>query len=274
MRAPEIALPGRAAAAFTLTSRWRALLGALLLTLTPGLSSADAAGSEDWPTVPDNGPRTTKRVPWMSFSGDPSAPVLAAGHTTHAHEVVVVREHEPTRRERRLQRRAERHAAKAAKLRAKAGPPSSHATVLVPVVHMAPPAPPAPPRTVLLERGHPSVHVVRLAQAPTHEHDDCDEDDHDDDDDSGLAAELEALAAEVDALEVDTRELHVPVVIDIEGLPADVQRQVERDHRDAARAHEQAERGRERAQEHAERARERAERARERAHRDARRSRR
>lgn len=210
-----------ATAAPTTLPRWRVLLGALLLALTPGLATAGAAEPEEWPTVPDQGPRSPTRIPWMTFSGDSSAPVFAMvpGQTVHAHEVVVVREHELTRRQRRLLRRAERHAEKAARLRAKTGAhaPRGAYAMVVPVAQAA------APRPVAVEP--PRVHVVNVASEHEHESEDC--------------AQPERAAAP-----------GVPVTIELEQLSADIQRQVERALRDAHRARERAERS----MRHAERA--------------------
>lgn len=176
MQAPAIYPAGHAgvaaSAAPPMRRPWGTLLGALLLTLTP-MASAAATEPEEWPTSSDRGPRSPTRIPWLRFSGDPAAPVLVAvpGQALHAHEVVVLREQELSRRQRRLLRRAERHAEKAARLRARAGTPASRDTyvMVVPAVQAAPPAHPV---TVM----HPQVHAVRLDSE--HESDDCDESDH------------------------------------------------------------------------------------------------
>jgi hypothetical protein len=216
MKAPANA-PVAAPAASTFLCRSRALLGALLLALTPGLASAGE--SEEWPTTPDRGRRDVKKVPWMRFSGDPTELVVVPGQTAHAREVLVVREQELTRRQRRLLRRADRRAEKAARLREKAGAHETRSAyaLVVPVVHEAPPAPPP----VVVEAPHPRVHVVHHE----HEQESCDE------------SEVEAAA-------------HVPVVIDVQRISADV----ERAHRDAQRAHERAQRAHERAERARERA--------------------
>lgn len=221
----------------TTMRRWRVLVGALLLALTPGL--AGATETEEWPTTPDRGRGSPKKIPWMRFSGDLNAQVvtLVPGRAVQAQEVVVVREHEPSRRERRLLRRAKRLAEKAARLRAKVGSRGTYAVVVpavsvVPVVQTVQVAPPAPPRPVVVQRGRPEVQVVHLERA--HEDESCDDDDDDHDDDD---------------------ERHVPVVIDADRLSADVERQVERALRDAERAQERAERARERARRDAERGR-------------------
>jgi hypothetical protein len=99
--------------------RRRGLLGAGLLALVafgaPGLSVAAAHGPRaprEWPTAPERG-----RGPSHA-----QVVVLAPHHEAHAHDWLVVEEPQPqTARQRRLLRRAERHAKKAEKLRAKSG---------------------------------------------------------------------------------------------------------------------------------------------------------
>lgn len=230
MKAPAIELAGRAGvaapAAPTLNRRWHALLGALLLALAP--ATAGAAEAEEWPTASDRGPRTPTRIPWMTFSGDPNAPVVVPGSVVDGRQVVVVREREPTRRERRLMRRADRLAEKAARLRAKAGTRDRRYAVVVPVVPVQVAAPASPPRTVVVEHRRPKVQVVHLEAG--HAHDGCD-DDHEE------ADEREAIV-----------ERHVPVVIDGERISADVERQVARALRDAEKARARAEREAERAE--------------------------
>jgi hypothetical protein len=247
------------------------LLAATLLALAPGLASAEAAQGDEWPTTPDRGPGSPRKIPWLRFSGDPNASVVVVPERgVHAREVVIVREHEPlTARQRRLLRRAERHAEKAAVLRKKAGDRETRDryAVVVPalsVVH-APPAPPAPPRPVVVQRATPEVHVVHVEHEEHEEHDeheDCRDEDEGDDDDGHE---------------------HGPVVIDAGRISADIERQVaqalreadverkvERALRQVERAREQTERARERAREQA---REQVERARERAERDGERAR-
>lgn len=268
MKAPAIDPAGRAGVpALTLSRRWRVLLVASLLALAPGLASAEAAQGDEWPTTPDRGPGSPRKIPWLRFSGDPNASVVVVPERgVHAREVVIVREHEPlTARQRRLLRRAERHAEKAAVLRKKAGDRETRDryAVVVPalsVVH-APPAPPAPPRPVVVQRATPEVHVVHVEHEEHEEHeehDDC-RDEHERDDDDG-----------------DDGHERGPVVIDAGKISADIERQVAQALREAdverkvehalrqvERAREQTERARERAQRDGERAREQAERARE-----------
>jgi len=225
-------------AATTTIRRWRALLGALLLALTPGLASA--AEPEEWPTTPDRGPQRATGIPWMRFSGDPNQPVEVLGQLGHGRQVLVVREQELTGRQRRLIRRAERHAEKAAKLRKKAGTTGVYAVVVPDVQRIQS----APTRTVVIDPRRPKVQVVRLDR----EHDGCDE--HEDEDEV---------------------EVHAPVVLDTEQLSKDVERQVARALREAERMKARAERDAERAQRGAERGRrhgEAARRAVERAMRD------
>jgi hypothetical protein len=262
MTAPVNVPAGRAGVAAragsTIKRRGCVLLGALLLASSPGLARAGTSGSEEWPTTPDRGPRTATRIPWLRFSGDPTAQVvMVPGQAVPAQQVVVVREAELSRRQARLLRRAERHAAKAAELRRKAGERRRDAyAVVVPVVQATPPA---PPRTVVVEHHRrPNVQVVHLDRE--HAHEGCDEHDHESE-----LAEVEALEDD----EADEDEGHPPVVIDVERLSADVERQVERALRDAERAREQAGRAREQAGRARERAHEQAERGRERSQRDA-----
>lgn len=225
-KTPVNAPAGRAGVAASAAPTVRVLLGALLLALTPG--TASAGEPEEWPTTPDRGRGEVKRVPWMRFSGDPNDQVVV-GQLAHAREVVVVREPELTPRQRRLLRRADRRAAKAARLRDRAGTHDTRYAVVMPVEAPAPPQ-----RSVIVEAPSPHVQVVHHEQESCHE------------------AEVEVP-------------VHVPVVVDVERLSLDVQRQVERAHRDAERAHERAQREHERAlREH-----ERAQRDRERAQRDA-----
>lgn len=227
-KTPVNAPAGRAGVAASAAPTVRVLLGALLLALTPG--TASAGEPEEWPTTPDRGRGEVKRVPWMRFSGDPNDQVVV-GQLAHAREVVVVREPELTPRQRRLLRRADRRAAKAARLRDRVGTHDTRYAVVMPVEAPAPPQ-----RSVIVEAPHPHVQVVHHEQESCHE----------------AEAEVEVP-------------VHVPVVVDVERLSLDVRRQVERAHRDAERAHERAQREHERAlREH-----ERAQRDRERAQRDA-----
>lgn len=214
--------------------RWRALLGALLLALLPAAANAEV---EEWPTTADRGPRTTAtRIPWLRFSGDPNAPVELLGGVERGREVLVVREPELTGRQRRLLRRAERHAAKAAKLRDKVGPRATRGEYAI-VVPATPRVQPTPTRTVVIDQRRPNVQVVRLGR----EDDGCDE------------REVEAIRSEV--IEVEgPDEMHGPMIIDARRLARDVERQAQRAVRDAERARDRAQRAQERAQRDAERA--------------------
>lgn len=235
------AIDPAASAASPMLRRWRVVLGALLLTLAPSLASADEA--EEWPTTPDRGPGEVTRIPWMRFSGDPNQPVEVLGQlgrVERGQEVLVVREKEPSRREKRLLRRAKRHAEKAARLRAKAGPNETYRTVVVPVVQ---PVGVVQPRTVVIDRGQPQVHVVNLA-----------------DGDDSCQKDKRRGHGSGHAHGHGHGPGHPPVVIDAERISRDVERQVERALRDA----ERAQRGQERAEREAERAQREAERAGER----------
>src|SRR5688572_6033139 len=105
MRVPAIDPAGPAGVAALAAHpfrRWRALLGALLLALLPGVANAGGSEPEEWPTAPDHGPKTVTRIPWLRFSGDPNAPALVLGNVERGREVLVVREKELTGRQRRL----------------------------------------------------------------------------------------------------------------------------------------------------------------------------
>lgn len=206
--------------------RWRAVLGGLLLALLPGF--AIAGESEEWPTAPDRGEKPVTRIPWMRFSGDPNAPVEVLGNVERGREVLVVREKELTGRQRRLLRRADRKAEKAAELRKKAGVRGTAVeyAVVVPTVRQVEVS---PPRTIVIDQRRPkgpNVQVVRLDR----EHDGCDE------------REEHARSEEHEHVEE-----HAPVVIDAERLSKDVERQVEQALRHAERARERAQRDQERA---------------------------
>jgi hypothetical protein len=227
MRAPAIDPAGVAGVAAPHSfRRWRALLGGLLLALLPGF--AIAGESEEWPTAPDRGERPVTRIPWMRFSGDPNVPVEVLGGVERGREVLVVREKELTGRQRRLLRRADRKAEKAAELRKKAGARGTaveYAVVVPAVRHVEA----SPPRTIVIDQRRPkgpNVQVVRMDR----EHDGCDEHEHED------------------------IEVHAPVVIDAERLSRDVERRVEQALRQAERARERAQRDQERAHRDHERA--------------------
>lgn len=234
MRVPAIDPAGSAGVALHSIRRWRAVLGGLLLALLPGF--AIAGESEEWPTAPDRGERPVTRIPWMRFSGDPNLPVEVLGDVERGREVLVVREKELTGRQRRLLRRADRKAEKAAELRKKAGARGTAVEYAV-VVPMVRQAPVSQPRTIVIDQRRPQgpkVQVVRMDR----EHDGCDEhEEH----------------ARSEEHEHDIEE-HAPVVIDAERLSKDVERQVEQALRHAEQARDRAQRDQERAQRHHERA--------------------
>lgn len=233
MRVPAIDPAGVAGDAPRSIRRWRALLGGLLLALLPGFASAGE--SEEWPTAPDRGERPVTRIPWMRFSGDPNMPVEVLGNVERGREVLVVREKELTGRQRRLLRRADRKAAKAAELRKKAGARGTQVeyAVVVPAVRQVEAS---PPRTIVIDQRRPrgprgpKVQVVRMDR----EHEGCDE-------------REQHVRSEVHEHDI---EVHAPVVIDSERISRDVERAL----REGERARERAMRDAERAQRHQERA--------------------
>lgn len=241
-------------AAPTMFRRWRAWFGALLLTLTPGLVSA--AESEEWPTAPDRGPRSETRIPWMRFSGDPNQPVQVLGQLERGQQVLVVREQELSGRQRRLLRRAERHAEKAAKLRKKAAARGAQGMYAM-VVPVAQPA--APARTVVIDQRRPKVQVVRLDR----EHEGCDEREAGDHVHVPVVIDAEQLSEDVERqVEQALREVERIKVVDAGQISRDVERQVAQALREAERARARAQRDAERSQRDVERARRQGEAAR------------
>ncbi|HEY8376541.1 MAG TPA: hypothetical protein VIK91_08635 [Nannocystis sp.] len=101
---------------------WRcaALVLALFGFAAPALVPvrAEAHGEREWPTYPDEGPKTAQHYVLV-----PASEVLAERpQAVEGGELFVVKKREePTRRQKRLLRRAERHARKAAELRKKSG---------------------------------------------------------------------------------------------------------------------------------------------------------
>lgn len=250
--------------------RWRGLArvaaGLLALVVFGGASVASATEAREWPTSPDNGPGQGRQCGHGHGHGAGGMAVLAVmpEEALAAGEVVYVAERqELTRRQKRLLRRAERHARKAAKLRAKSGAddrqvvvvarpamrvPTSYAVVrggqVVPVRVVGAGCevgePRHRPKIVVAQGEAPRVAVAR--RAPRKEHGP-----------EGLDAA--ALAATIE------REL---AGIDLDGLADEVSREVERALREVERAHARVDAAQAKATRHAERAERKAEQARRR----------